>query len=125
MFITTRITLILLQAGFVSFAGLVSPAVALDIKSVTDLPKPVVSPEEIKKAGVIRVIAESAPHQSRYNALEAARGMAMADILFIQAGGIVEGGRIHVSGTIRTFDCGSYYDESTGTGYSCMEAPAK
>ena len=108
------------------------------LRSVNDLPKPSTTLEEIQKTGYIRVIAESAKGQSRFNAIEAAKGVAEANILHI-----IEGSKINyqkaiatgelkeqevkilVSGTVRTYECGAYYDESTGTTYACMEALAR
>ncbi|MEK6682044.1 MAG: hypothetical protein AABY79_08790, partial [Nitrospirota bacterium] len=53
------------------------------VKSADDLPKMATTPAEIKKAGAIRVIAESANGQNQYDALTAARGVAQKKLLDI------------------------------------------
>lgn len=108
------------------------------VKSPDDLPKMATTPAEIKKAGAIRVIAESANGQSQYDALTAARGVAQKKLLDIINGVKVDANtliakgelteetiKIITDGHIKAFDCGAYYDRSSRTGYYCMEAPLR
>lgn len=105
------------------------------IKNVSDFPKQSITYAEIAKNGYIRVIAESAAGQSQYNAIEAARVIAREHVLEITYGvrheseTLVKTGvlaeqdiKALVTGNVRSFDCGLFYNQSTGTGYSCMEA---
>lgn len=106
------------------------------VKSPDDLPKMATIPSEIKKAGAIRVIAESAKGQSQYDALTAARGVAQKRLLDIingvkvDANALIAKGelteetiKLVTEGHIKAFDCGAYYDRLSQTGYYCMEAP--
>ncbi len=106
------------------------------VKSPDDLPKMATTPVEIKEAGAIRVIAESAKGQSQYDALTAARGVAQKKLLDIINGVKVNGDtliakgelteetiKLITEGHIKAFDCGAYYDRLSQTGYYCMEAP--
>lgn len=104
------------------------------IKSTADFPKQSVTYAEIAKTGVIRVIAESAKGQSQYSAIEAARVIARNHVLEILNGvkhesetlvktGVLSEQDIKAvtTGTIRTFDCGMFYNVSNGTGFACAE----
>lgn len=106
------------------------------VKSVDDLPKMSTTPSEIAKTGVIRVIAESAPKQSHYNALTAARTVAQKRLLEHIVGNTIEGKTLVdeglltkeyvesvTQGHIRSFDCGAYYDRGNQVGYYCVEIP--
>ncbi len=108
------------------------------IKSVDDFPKQSVTYSEIAKNGYVRVIAESASGQSQYNAIESARIIAREHVLELTNGvrndseALVKTGvlteqdiKAVTTGTIRTFDCGMFYNQSTQTGFSCMEAPVR
>lgn len=108
------------------------------IKSVSDFPKQSVTYAEISKNGYIRVIAESAKDQNQYNAIEAARIIARNHVLEITDGvrhdsqALVKTGILAeqdiksvTSGTIRTFDCGMFYNQTTGTGFACAEMPLR
>jgi hypothetical protein len=108
------------------------------VKSPDDLPKMATTQAEIKKAGAIRVIAESAKGQSQYDALTAARGVAQKRLLDIingvkvDANALIAKGelteetiRLITEGHIKAFDCGAYYDSLSRTGYYCMEAPLR
>lgn len=108
------------------------------LKSIEDLPKPATTPAEIRAAGAIRVIAESAKGQEQYDALAAARGVAQKNLL-----GIIDGVRVSseslikkgvlseetikliVDGHVKAFDCGAFYNRANQTGYYCMELPLK
>lgn len=114
----------------------VTPNAPTVVRSVEDLPKDSTTPEEIRKNGVIRITAESAKGQDQYDALTAARIMAQTNLLSIIDGikvnsaRLVKSGRMTedetktiVSGHIRAFDCGAFYDAVNGIGYHCMEFP--
>jgi hypothetical protein len=108
------------------------------LKSINDFPKQSVSRQDILKTGVVRVIAESGKNQDQYEALEASRIEAQRDILAIIRGAeldsseLVSNGVLNkdevtrvISGHLRTFSCGNFYDSVKRVGYSCMEASLK
>ena len=108
------------------------------VRSVSDLPKPIVSRQDILKTGVIRVIAESGKNQDQYEALEASRITAQREILAVVSGAnldsneLVSNGVLNkdeitraITGHLRSFSCGDFYDSVKKVGYSCQESSLK
>jgi hypothetical protein len=108
------------------------------VKSVNDFPKQSLTASEVSKNGYIRIISRSASGQEPYSALEAARIEAQKNVLATLKGGSIEATELVntgvltedqvkriISGNVRTFDCGAFYDQMTRTGYACMELPLK
>jgi hypothetical protein len=108
------------------------------LKSINDFPKQITSRQDILKTGVIRVISESGKNQNQYEALEASRIEAQRDILAVIKGaeldssetvslGILTKDEITrvISGHLRTFSCGNFYDTVKKVGYSCQESIIK
>ena len=108
------------------------------LKSVNDFPQPITSRKDIVKTGMVRVIAESAKNQDRYDAVRAAEIEAESGILLIVHGADMNVDQLASSGVLtkdevsrlanghlRTFNCGNFYDSVAQVGYSCMEAGLK
>lgn len=108
------------------------------IKSPDDFPKASISTSDVVKNGYIRVISRSAKDQSAYEAIEAAKIEAQKNVLSIVQGVKIDANELVnkgvltqdeakrvITGTIRTLECGTFYDRTTGTGFACMEAPLR
>lgn len=123
------------KANLMSDLDTPSPTV---LKSINDFPKQITSRQDILKTGTIRVIAESGKNQDQYEALEASRVEAQRDILAVIKGAELDSNELVstgvltkdeitrvISGHLRSFDCGNFYDSVKKIGYSCQETSIK